>query len=283
MSITQHRQERPDEPYLSVSQIKLYLDCPRKYAFRYIEGIRNPFGIAAFLSVVWHAIVEANYAQKIVTGTDLSLEEMLDRYTHEFNSRAEREEVKLHPGETMEKGRAMGLKVTEVHHLTIAPKVRPRFVEHRFLVDLGPEFPYKLLGFYDLVEDDGTLVDNKAYSKAPSQVDLDKDLQFSIYSLARRIETGEVEPGMRMDAVIKPRNQSLMPKAQRLHTKRDNVDARWTLGLIEDVANGIQKHVFPPNPTGYLCSPKWCDFWSRCKGKGKPVAVSTGEDDDGAN
>lgn len=281
--VLEERESRPSVPYLSASQIKLYLECPRKYAFKYIERIRTPSGTAAFLSKVWHSVVEHNYRQKIETRVDLSLEEMLDVYASTFNARALTEEIRYQPGETLGAAKDLGLKVTRIHHTKIALRVFPKYVEYAFLIDLGPDFPYKLFGLWDLVDEDEYVADNKAYNKAPSQTDLDKDLQFSLYSLAYRATFNAIERGMRMDAIVKPRNKLTDPRAVQLVTNRVNADAVWTLGLVEDVANGIKKEVFPPNPTGFLCSPKWCDFWSRCKGAGKAPACSAGEDEDDAN
>jgi len=271
----------PQKPHLSASSIKLYLECARKWAFKYVEGHRGPTGIGALLSKVWHKVAEINARQKITSGVDLSLEEMLDLYVMEYDAALQEEEVKLQVGETLEQGKDMGLKITEVHHLKIAPHVRPLLVEEEFNIDLGPEFPYTLKGFWDLVEEDGTIVDNKAFGRMVQQNDLDKDIQFSLYSLAYRVTRQTTEPGMRMDLLVKPRNKNHMPKAVQLYTQRTNVDARWILGLVEDVTKGIQRGVFPPNPTGFLCSPKYCDFWDRCKGKGKIAAASSAGEDDG--
>ena len=130
-------------------------------------------------------------------------------------------------------------------------------------LDLGDEFPFDLMGVWDLIERDGTIVDNKAYSKTPSQADLDKDLQFTAYSLAYRATKESIEPGLRMDAVIKNKK----PKAVQLTTSRTNDDCRWFLGLVEQVASAIHAGNFYPNPNGWHCSPKFCGYWDRCRSK----------------
>ena len=130
-------------------------------------------------------------------------------------------------------------------------------------VDLGDDFPFYLMGIWDLIERDGTIVDNKSYKRTPTQQDLDKDLQFTAYAMGYRATHGEIEPGLRMDAVIKTKN----PKAVQLYTKRTNDDCRWLLGLIEGVGKAIESGTFYPNPNGWHCSPKFCGFWDKCMGK----------------
>ena len=113
---------------------------------------------------------------------------------------------------------------------------------------------------WDLVERDGTVVDNKAYRKTPYQEDLDKDLPFTIYALGFRATRGEIETGLRMDAIVKRKN----PKVVQLHTRRTNSDCRWVLGLIEQVGKAITSGIFYSNPNGRHCTPRFCGYATTC-------------------
>lgn len=249
-----------DKKYLSATQIGMFLRCGRQYEFRYIQGIKRPPNGAMFQGRVWHKAIERNYAQKVSSGTDLSLSDMKEFFAAEYEKGLQHEEVNFE-GENAGTIKDEGMLITSTHHQTIAPKVRPILVEEEFRVSLGQDFPFDLLGYWDVVDDHGVIIDNKSYSKSPTQESVDTDLQLSLYSLAYRIKTGQIERGLRIDSVVKNKT----PKVVQVETSRTNSDCQWLLGLIEGVAKAIRSGIFYPNPTGYLCSPKWCGYWGLCR------------------
>jgi len=251
------------KPHLSFSQLSMFLRCPRQYCFRYIDGLKVPPSGAMVQSRAWHQAVEHNYTQKVESDQDVPVAEVQEVFAARFDEAVGSEEIAFDAGADPAKLKDQGVGIVAVHHEAIAPAVRPELVEERFRLDLGNEFPFDLVGVWDLVERDGTVVDNKAYSKTPSQADLDKDLQFTAYSLAYRATRDAIEPGLRMDAVIK--NKKL--KAVQLTTSRTNDDCRWFLGLVEQVASAIDAGNFYPNPNGWHCSHKFCGYWDRCRPK----------------
>lgn len=251
---------KAEKRYLSATQISMFLRCGRQYEFRYIQGLKRPPSGALILGKSWHSAVELNYRQKIQTETDLPLEIVKDRFSDAFDQ-AFTKEVELDECEDKGQLKDLGVQITEAHHRHIAPKVQPLMVEHEFNLDLGEGFPFSLKGFWDVIERDGVIADNKSFSKIPTQSDIDKDLQLTCYSLAYRATKGQIEQGLRLDIVTK----RATPKAIQLYTKRSNADCRWFLGLIEKVAQAIESGVFFPNPSSHLCSPKWCGYWERCR------------------
>jgi len=253
---------RPGKRHLSFTQLNMFLRCPRQYECRYIRGLKVPPSGAMVQSRVWHQTVELNYRQKIDSDRDLALGEMQEFFAAEFDAALASEEIAFEPDEKPGNLKDQGTAIVAAHHKAIAPEVRPLLVEERFTVDLGDDFPFDLVGVWDLVERDGTIADNKAYGKTPRQEDLDKDLQFTAYALGFRATRGEIEPGLRMDAIVKTKN----PKAVQLHTRRTNDDCRWLLRLIEQVGAAIDSGIFYPNPNGWHCSPRFCGYWGLCMG-----------------
>ena len=248
--------------HLSFTQLAMFLRCPRQYEYRYIRGIKVPPSGAMVQSRVWHQTVELNYRQKVDSDTDLALGEMQEYFAAQFDATLGNEEIAFEPNEKRGVIKDQGTAIVAVHHKVIAPSVRPLLVEERFTVDLGEDFPFDLVGVWDLVERDGTIVDNKAYGKVPRQEDLDKDLQFTAYALGFRATRGEIEPGLRMDVIVKTKN----PRAVQLHTRRTNADCQWLLRLIEEVSQAIDSGLFYPNPNGWHCNPRFCGYWDRCMG-----------------
>ncbi len=260
---------RPEKRHLSFTQLNMFLRCPRQYEFRYVHGLKVPPSGAMVQGRVWHQTLELNYRQKIDSERDLALGEMQEFFAAQFDEALAGEEVLFEADEAPGQLKDQGTAIVAVHHQAIAPNVRPLLVEEKFTVNLGPECPFDLVGVWDLVERDGTIADNKSYGKTPRQEDLDKDLQFTTYALGFRATRGEMEPGLRMDAVVKTKT----PKAVQLHTARTNEDCRWLLHLIEQVGTAIETGIFYPNPQGWHCSPRACGYWSRCLGAHRPLCT----------
>jgi len=257
--------ENPDgseKPHLSASQFAMYLRCPRQYEFRYSKGLKVPPSGAMVQGKVWHQAVERNYRQKIESDRDLALGDLQEFFAAQFDAALGEEEVAFETHESPGKLKDQGVAIVAAHHKVIAPAVHPLLVEEPFTLDLGEEVPFTLMGVWDLVERDGTIVDNKARGKAPRQEDLDRDLQFGLYSLAYRATRQTIEAGLRMDAIVKNKE----PKAVQLRTRRSNQECRWLLRLIEQVGTAIHSGTFFPNPQGWHCSPRFCGYWDRCMG-----------------
>ncbi|MBF0336302.1 MAG: PD-(D/E)XK nuclease family protein [Nitrospirae bacterium] len=175
------------KPYLSYSKISMFLKCPRQYEYRYMQGLKRPPSGAMKQSSAFHETAEVNYKQKIFSETDMSLADMLDTFSQRFDEIFALEEVVSDEGHTQDKLKEQGVEIVKVHHAEIAPTVQPALVEEKFLISLGNDFPFDLLGIWDVVTTDNLIIDNKAYSKTPSQNDIDTDLQLTAYALGFRI------------------------------------------------------------------------------------------------
>lgn len=256
------RRQDEKKPHLSISQIKKFLTCPRMWGYRYRMGIKSPWSGALLVGATWHDCVEANYSQKIVTGKDLPMHEMTEMFVDRWDLALQERTIVLQNGENLDDLREMGVRVTECHHREIAPFVHPEEVETWFDLDLGSDFPFALVGRYDVIEPGGVIVDCKSYKKRPSQADIDRDVQFTGYALAYRATRGQIEDGFRVDIVLKKKK----PEAVQMYTSRSESQVRWFLDLIERVAHAMRddQPLFP-NPNGWHCSEKFCDYWSKCQ------------------
>jgi len=252
-----------EKPHLSFSQINMFLRCPRQWEYRYVKGIKIPPGSALFQGKVWHETIENNYRQKIETREDLPLDHQLDYYVTTFDKKIKEEEVAWEEGQTPDKLKDEGVNITEVQHKVIAPTVFPVEVEKKFNLGLGDNFPFTLLGFWDCIDEDNIIIDNKSYGKTPNQDAVDKDLQLTAYATSYRLLNQKNENGLRLDCVIKTKT----PKAVQLSTQRTKQECQWFLNLVETVGYAIKSGIFYPNPTGFMCSPKWCGYWNMCKEK----------------
>lgn len=269
----------PHKKKLSPSAISDYLTCPRKFKFGRVDRIKTPPSAVMIQSSAWHACVENNYNFKMNAGKgkDLKLSVMLDLYRKEFANKMSECDVCRKPKvgcletdhkyraiqvvyddfETYETTLALGLRITEMHHLSIAPSIKPLAVEEKFLVPLNDDID--IIGVLD-VRGDGWIADNKSKGKTPAQNDFDKDIQFSIYAWAYWKKYKKI-PKLYMHLIV--RNKEL--KATILETSRTKTQLMWMETQMAEVGAAIRAGVFFPNMGGYLCSQKWCGFWDRCQ------------------
>lgn len=251
-----------NHPHISWSRISQYLQCPKKYEYQYIRGIKAPISPPLLLGTIFHAAVERNYRQKIVTGKDLSLNSMADITTEEFHKSIEQEHT-LPPDFNASKVLEDAKRFVVLHQEQIAPYRKPALVEQGFSIELWQGCPMKFVGFWDMIEADGTIVDNKTYSamSCPDQDGIDRDLQFSAYSYAFRKISGKPEAGLRMDIIVKNR---VHPKAVMLHTTRSEDDLKWFFLVVEPVVRGILEGRFPRNPLAKWCGRRFCHYYDLC-------------------
>lgn len=247
-----------ERPHLSVSQMKMYLRCPRQYEYRYMQGIKERPAGAMIQGGAFHETVEDNLVQKIQSHTDLPLSEMTDRAAQHFDDKVQKE-----PDIQWKEDKPSDLKdetvlLVKTHHKELAPVLKPALVEHEFRLNVGDT--HDLKGVIDLVETSGVVVDHKTFAKTPSQGDVDRDLQLTAYALARNLEDSPA-PELRLDVVVKNKT----PKTVQLKTTRTENDLMWFVTMFTQIEQAIKSGVFPPNPTGWHCSKEMCGYWDRCK------------------
>lgn len=227
---------KPAKKHLSATMLTAFCHYPRQFESRYIQGKKDPANGAMVQSKVWHGTVEHSYRQKIVSGVDLPLAHIQEFFAATFDQAFQAEEIVLRRGDTLAKLKDQGLAIATVYHQTIAPKVRPLLVEERFRVSLGEDFPYDLVGVYDLIDQDGVIIDHKAFARAPSQEEADDNIQLGIYALAYRLRMAKLEKGLRLDIIVKNKP----PQPLQLSTSRTNEDCRRLLGVCERAAQALQ-------------------------------------------
>jgi len=221
---------------VSATMIDSFLNWPRQFEKRYVQGEKEPATGAMILGKAWHKAVEDNYRQKLTSGVDIPLSRVWEIFATTFDDALHTQEIIFKPGETADSTRAMGLAITAAYHQSVAPKVRPLYVEEPFTVSLGDDFPYELVGYWDLIDQDNLIIDHKAYARAPNGADVDKNVQLGVYALAYRLAKGRIEKGLRLDVVVKSKE----PFVVMQYTQRTNQDCRWLLGVIERMVQVLE-------------------------------------------
>ena len=164
---------------LSPSSMRTYERCPYMYHLRYTERIQVPNTAAQLLGRAVHAVIEIYYKQKR-EGKTLdteaafdALDDALDATLHELD-----EEGRLEVDEMRE----LGYDLVEYYVEEVAPHIRPHLIEERFRFSV-PGVDVPIVGYVDLVDQDGTVIDHKTASSPFPEDYLAQDVQLLTYSL----------------------------------------------------------------------------------------------------
>lgn len=256
--------------------------CGEAYRRRYVEGEAIPPGIAAHRGSGVHGAAQANHVQKIDSGRDLAKSNLIDIAVAAFESRRSRDGYRLTSEEM-----AVGVKpmlartvdtvvaLTGLYSDRVAPDMHPVLVEKKITARVSPEVT--LSGTLDLAGKDGRVRDLKTTGKTKPQSEADNSLQFSMYGLLYKAETGSYPTGFDMEQLVDLKT----PKHVRLSTTRGEADYRALVARINTMLRARQAGVFAPAAVGsWNCSDRWCGFWSTCpyvNSERKAAAVATAE------
>lgn len=243
---------------LSFSQVSMWLRCPRQYLYRYLMDLKMPPGGAQIQGSAYHfAIAEALKVKKdkgeLVTEEDFK--GMFDQGWKDKLKTGEKIDWRGNkPGVLKDEGMNVGL----VYHEKIIPTLKPKEIEVRDVIEVKG-IPF--IRIKDLILESGNIVDHKLASKRYSESGIHSDLQSLAY-LYPNSGTFTYHVGLKLK----------VPDVQIMPYKRTLLEIKWWEELVEEVFKAINAGMYPPNPLGWYCSPKWCGFWDVCRGgKNKKV------------
>jgi len=258
-------------PYLSYSQLSLYLECPLKYRFRYIDEIKAE-GISsamAFGKAIHEAL--AQFYRESMDGVPFSLSGFLNAFAEAWEDEYVRNDVVYKEGETFESLLAQGEALLRVFARERLPTMRVIAVEVPFEFNLenpetGEEFPIPIKGIIDLIEEDdsGTLwvVDHKTSARAFSEQQLNADLQLMIYAAA--VEQLDMVEGRekryRFDVLTKTKK----PKFLQYRLYKDDLDRRKLYRMVTEMWKAIEAEAFYPRYSAHYSGCAWeeeCREW----------------------
>ena len=264
--------------YLSPSAIDMYLKCPKKFEYHYVNNLSSPKTMSLVKGSAVHKGIETYYNLRLDNVNDIKSKDIADFAVEKLDEISVENEIKM---EITEKEQA----IKEVHTATsnyiddIGVNVEPVTVEAelRCIIKGVP-----ILGFTDLIRkmtpeeietqnmlvEDGIIsegdrnvttvvCDNKTSNKKWMQSTLENSLQLNIYSIGTGISQQEIH-----NVVL---NNAGCPtyKIKAICTKNKGYHVA---NLIRDVAESITKGSFPRCGLGnWWCSEKFCDFYDICR------------------
>jgi CRISPR/Cas system-associated exonuclease Cas4 (RecB family) len=275
--------------YLSVSQINMYMRCPKQYEFRYIRDEKNPPSGNLIQGTSGHSALETTHHHIVDHGNPASDEEVMDTFASEWNKKCS-EEVVWDSGDDQGHMKDQGLALVRLYNKVVAPNVQPQVVEvdGKKVRGIEKEVRVKvegvpMLGFIDLIDTDAdlafspeeaklithaggaipaglrtALVDFKFKGKSMTDAEANGAIQMTFYSYATGIHA------IRYEQLLKQK----VSKLKRKDSFRTGQDHAWLKTIVRGVAEAISAGVFPPtDPTSWVCNSKWCGYWHLCRGK----------------
>jgi hypothetical protein len=248
--------------YLSPSAVGMYLRCAKQWEFRYVKGMKSPPGVAMIEGGSYHDAVCDSGRLMLCGKEPLSATALHERFVASFDEK--KKEVENWDGEDFDAvvNRA---KLVMLRHEMLFQRTCGEVVEVESEVKFEAE-GVSILGYIDLIANPDTknerkphIIDFKYSNKSLDQDDLRSHIQLGVYSL----EKGPKVCIVRNDRKEKGQVQVLTATL----TKQEQATVKE---VLVGVARGVTSGAFPPcDPSNWCCSPKWCGYWSRCRGKGR--------------
>jgi len=183
--------------YLSYSQIETFKFCPMHYKARYILKLPVPTYAAANFGTSMHQALRLFYERRM-QGEKTDLKGLLDVYESIWNPVGF--ESKQHEQQMKALGKKQ-LKAFYEKHFDL--KQLPEMVEKPFIFPIknGLKFGGVIDRLDHLSDGHIEIIDYKTSSKVPTQKDVDKNLQLTLYALAAT-EVPEIGKNLNPDKVV---------------------------------------------------------------------------------
>jgi len=251
--------------HLSYSSISTWLMCPRSWKFRYLDKVQAPTSPALVFGSAFHNVIGAYLAATPVNRVPLS--EMWPTY---WNQQLE-EELEINWGkDTAESCFNDGIRILSaegvrevIDDLSVIVDDQGLYIE-RFVELRVPDVPVPIIGYIDMISEDGTPVDFKTSSRAWNSDKAQSEIQ-PLFYLAALTQSSNISHDFRFRHIIFTKTKN--PQAQVIESQRSLSECFWLLTMIRDVWQAIDAGHYPPNPTGWKCSERSCEYWHLCRGK----------------
>lgn len=251
--------------YLSVSQVKKFLKCPKQYEYKYINKMKETKGSGLVLGSAFHRGMQMASIKKVVEGEILQTKDVLDIYSESFDYQVENHDIEWgedDPDKVKDDGSQMMEKFYDEVGVLFTPKLNHEgmpMVEQKHVFDIVPGLPTMV--YMDMVDEHGIVRDYKTSKKSPSKNIIDETIQLPVYSLAYRDLIGEKEKGISLDYAInlkKEKKIMQMTSGPVADERNDRVKETFV-----GVAKQINAGIFYPNEESNACG--YCSFKDICK------------------
>lgn len=253
-----------ERPHISISQLTTYLQCPRQYYYQYVKAIpwaTTPPAVA-FGDVI-HRVIEA-INRSLMNGHSLCRDEAISIFNNGWMEKVGSENMDWKKSDESADLLAKGMELIGIYHDTFKDN-RARDVELEFrlpIIDLATGFlieSHDVVGKIDAISDGGTILEIKTSSKTLSQLDIDNNLQLTLYSWAYRMLYGMPEEAIKVISLIKTKESQV----QVIKTSRGEGSYTRLFKLIDNVIRAIDSRFFYTNPLN-IWGCRSCQYLTEC-------------------
>ena len=247
-----------ESPHYSYSAFNIFLSCPMRYYFRYVEhaevertSVSIPFGRA------FHAVL-SDRARK---GSSYTIQDAKEDFAVYFRGETEvSENLTYKADEDYWFWNQRGYDMLDVALAEWPDDYTVKSVAEAFCVDV-PGLSKPLVGEFDLVTVDGgdeTICDWKTASMKWPNGKADRDLQATTFCYAYQQMNG-TNPLFRFDVFTKGQK----PAHHQFYTLRSHDDFERFVYLAGKIENAVNTGIFLPVESCMNCAE--CAYSSRCK------------------
>lgn len=264
--------------HLSYSSITKFLECPENWRRKYILKEPTKTSPALIFGSAFHGAIENFLKEKLFVEQKEITDEAKSVYrdgtmlrsiwTEEWNKQIEQPGIwwgmdtpEQHYNEGV---RILSNKAVADAIVNIKPGVDDQGAKIERKVELRvPGVLVPVIGFIDLILEDGTPADLKTSKVSWSEAKAADSLQ-GLFYLAALNQMGIAHTWKFTHMVFVKTKE---PKVQILENSHKPSELFFLFEIIKRVWDSIDKGIYPINPTGWLCSESYCDFYANCRGK----------------
>ena len=249
--------------HLSYSSINTYLTCPEQWRRKYIMRQPTKPTPALVFGGAFHNTVERYISQEERS------ESLTDIWPNIWEEKLATEPTVEWGDDTPAGLYADGLRMfgnADVREMvdSVTPYIDDRgpMVERKVEMRV-PGVPVPVIGYIDVITDDFVPGDFKTSSSSWSEDKAQSELQ-PLFYLAGLDQAGFKLPDLRFRHYVFVKTKQ--PKVQVIEHVHTWNEVLWMFQMIRRAWESIEAGIFPLNPGGWACNPKYCSYWSTCRG-----------------
>jgi hypothetical protein len=257
--------------HLSATSLSCFWQCPEAFRRRYLLGERGPASAEMVRGRVVDAAVSAHYRAIVETGRAPAPSESEQALEAAWVKEVGDPAVEIEWGDW----RAAALKDSSVVALRaclaeLAPSVQPIAVQRRFEFRLAAALEWSIVGYIDVEDAAGDVIDLKVKKAHVTQPSADADPQATLYLLERAL-AGTPAPRFVFHSICptaKERARQVGTVRSRARLQAHVTRLVATARAIDALARQLGREQPWPlaDPGSWKCSRRYCAHFAGCQG-----------------
>ena len=253
----------------------MFLDCGEAWRRKYVAQEPTGSSPALLFGSAWHNALETHLRTRFTInepGSQALTGMLLDAWQAAWNEQVEAN-ASLVWDDTPESYCNDGARLLSnidvqkaICNIRVATDEQGLQIERKVELRV-PGVPVPIIGYIDVILEDGVPADLKTAARSWSDDKAQDSLQ-GLFYLAALNQAGINVPDWRFRHIVFVKTKT--PQVQILDHTHNPGELLFLFNLIQRVWHAIEAGAFVINPTGWRCSPRYCDFYHGCRGKFNP-------------